>query len=97
MAERYRKVVSGELVGQERGESCDVFVCVIADEDIFVLARPKIEVKQEEVAVPVGDDGKFCMQIKMVPDIIGYSRENCKVYDNNEETMKKHKFILLED
>lgn len=92
MAERYRKVVSGELVGQERGESCDVFVCVIADEDIFVLARPEIRVKQEMVEE---EDGGLYM--RMVPDIIGYKRENCKVYDNNEETMKKHKFILLED
>ena len=78
MADNFRRVESGDLVSQEAGEFADVYVCVLADEDVFVLARPKIQLR---------DDGVT---------IVGYKRDNCKVYDNNAETMKKNKFEILD-
>lgn len=78
MADNFRKVSSGDLVSQESGECADVFVCVLADDEVFVLARPKIRLKNDGVM------------------IVGYKRDNCKVYDNNAETMKKNKFEILD-
>ena len=78
MADNFRRVESGELVSQESGECADVYVCVIADEDVFVLARPKIKLRDDGVA------------------IVGYKRDNCKVYDNNAETMAKNRFEILD-
>ena len=83
MAKDFRdtyKIKTGDLVGQESGDYCDVFVCVIADDDVFVLARPKIQ------KIPM-EDGV---------EIVGYKRDNCKVYDNNAETMKKNHFEILD-
>lgn len=78
MAENFRRVESGDLIAQEAGECADVYVCVLADEEVFVLARPKIQLR---------DDGVT---------IVGYKRDNCKVYDNNAETMKKNHFEILD-
>ena len=52
---------------------------VIADDDVFVLARPQIR------KIPM-EDGV---------EIVGYKRENCKVYDNNVETFNKYNFEVL--
>ena len=80
MADNFRRVESGDLIGQEEKGFCNVFVCVIADEDVFVLARPKIQKIPKEEGVM----------------IVGYNRDNCKVYDNNAETMKKNRFEILD-
>lgn len=80
MANDFRKVGTGDLVSKECGEYADVYVCVIADDDVFVLAKPKIQKIPKEEGVA----------------IVGYSRENCKVYDNNAETMAKNRFEILD-
>ena len=80
MADNFRKVESGDLIGQEEKGFCNVFVCVVADDDVFVLAKPKIQKIPKEEGVA----------------IVGYSRENCKVYDNNAETMAKNRFEILD-
>ena len=80
MAEDFRKVKTGDLIGQEEKGFCNVFVCALADEDIFVLARPKIRKIPKEDGV----------------EIVGYNRENCKVYDNNTETFNKYGFEILD-
>lgn len=77
MADNFRRVESGDLIAQEVGECADVYVCVLADEEVFVLARPKIQLR---------DDGVT---------IVGYKRDNCKVYDNNHETLIKYNFEVL--
>ena len=73
------KIKTGDLVSQEVKDYYDVFVCVIADDDVFVLARPQIR------KIPM-EDGV---------EIVGYKRENCKVYDNNVETFNKYNFEVL--
>ena len=79
MAENFRKVKTGDLIGQEEKGFCNVFVCALAGEDIFVLAKPKIRKIPKEDGV----------------EIVGYNRENCKVYDNNAETFNKYNFEVL--
>lgn len=82
MAEDFQKslkVKTGDLVSQGVNDYADVFVCVIADDDVFVLARPKIH------KIPM-EDGV---------EIVGYKKDNCKVYDNNVETLNKYNFEVL--
>ena len=82
MAENFQeglKIKTGDLVSQGVKDYYDVFVCVIADDDVFVLARPQIR------KIPM-EDGV---------EIVGYKRENCKVYDNNVETLNKYNFEVL--
>ena len=82
MAENFQeslKIKTGDLVSQAVKDYYDVFVCVIANDDVFVLARPQIR------KIPM-EDGV---------EIVGYKRENCKVYDNNVETMNKYNFEVL--
>ena len=82
MAENFQeslKIQTGDLVSQGVKDYYDVFVCVIADDDVFVLARPQIR------KIPM-EDGV---------EIVGYKRENCKVYDNNVETLNKYNFEVL--
>lgn len=80
MAEReFSRVKTGDIVVQaKKGQDfADVYSCVIADEDVFVLARPAI---------------------KLLPDggceIVGYKKDNCKVYDNNQETLERNCFYV---
>ena len=82
MAKDFRenyKVQTGDLVSQAVKDYYDVFVCVIANDDVFVLAKPQIR------KIPM-EDGV---------EIVGYKKENCKVYDNNYETLEKYNFEVL--
>lgn len=86
MAEKeFVKVKTDDLIGQIKpgSESADVFVCVLADNEKFVLARPRISIIKDEN----GEQGA---------EIVGFYRDNCKVYDNNSETLKKNYFEILE-
>lgn len=80
-AKDWRLVKTDDIIIQEKpsNDYADVFVCALANEEAFVLAKPKIKV--------LPDGGA---------EIIGYSKENCKIYSNDFKTMEKNHFDFAE-
>lgn len=81
MAEKelFTKVQTDDIVLQVKPNSDyeEVFLCVIANEEIFVLAKPRFKLLEDGGA-----------------EIVGYHKENCKIYENNAETMAKNHFEI---
>jgi len=80
-AKDWRLVKTDDIILQEKpsNDSADVFVCALANADLFVLAKTKIKI--------LPDGGA---------EIIGYSKENCKIYQNDYKTMEKNYFNFAE-
>ena len=85
-------VHKGDLVSKEYSEQiAEVFVCVSADEELFVLGKAKFKVVpvDKNVAMDMKDHNTYDYEV------CGCSWENLKAYKNDEETLNKNKMYVL--
>lgn len=85
-------VHKGDVVSKVYNEDiAEVFVCVIADEELFILGKAKFKAvpSRDGVVIDMKDHSTFDYEI------CGCSWENLKAYKNDEETLNKNKFDVL--
>lgn len=85
-------VHKGDVVSKVYSDDiAEVFLCVCADEEVFVLGKAKFK------AVPSVEGGEIDMKDHSTFDyeLCGCSWENLKAYKNDEETLNKNKFDVL--
>lgn len=86
-------VKKGDLLEKEVSgkDYAEVFTCLCADDEVFVIGRTKFKPVKR---YGVDDNGEQYSYIEY--EVCGVSYENLRAFENSEKSLAKNGFVILE-
>lgn len=83
-------VKKGDIITKKSIPYDETYVCVCADEEVFVLGKAKFQRAYKEVQVD-NSERPLC---SFGYEVCGYSSENLRAFPNTEESLSKNNMTV---